>query len=181
MMGLWGLKHVEERANPDTVYRRKRIVYQIGNKDKLYWDARSKKNIKKSICWGTNFLSPLPHCTFLFSIRSEILLLFEDVIFNYWSRITTVKKRPPFTLFSPPPPKLPIKFLPVICSYLSFGLCLIVKAWKYGESIKAFYEHFWEPYMKAEGTSTTSLESAWRRRQKFCQSSWGVKEGFWRG
>jgi hypothetical protein len=34
MMGLWGLKHVEERANPDTVYRRKRIVYQVGNKDK---------------------------------------------------------------------------------------------------------------------------------------------------
>jgi hypothetical protein len=35
MMGLRGLKHVEERGNPDTVYRRKRIVYQVGNKDKL--------------------------------------------------------------------------------------------------------------------------------------------------
>jgi hypothetical protein len=43
MMGLWGLKHVEERGNPDTVYKRKRIVYQVGNKDKLYWDARSTK------------------------------------------------------------------------------------------------------------------------------------------
>jgi hypothetical protein len=32
MMGLWGLKHVQERGNPDTVYRRKRIVYQVGNK-----------------------------------------------------------------------------------------------------------------------------------------------------
>jgi hypothetical protein len=36
MMGLWGLKHVEERGKPDTVYRRKRIVYQVGNKDKIY-------------------------------------------------------------------------------------------------------------------------------------------------
>jgi hypothetical protein len=35
MTDLWGLKHVEERGNTDTVYRRKRIVYQDGNKDKL--------------------------------------------------------------------------------------------------------------------------------------------------
>jgi hypothetical protein len=35
MMGLWGLIHVEERGNPDTVYGRKRIVYQVGNKDKI--------------------------------------------------------------------------------------------------------------------------------------------------
>jgi hypothetical protein len=35
MMGLWGLKHVQERGNPDTVYRRKRIVYRVGNKDKI--------------------------------------------------------------------------------------------------------------------------------------------------
>jgi hypothetical protein len=34
MMGLLGLKHVEERGNTDTVYRRKRMVYQVGNKDK---------------------------------------------------------------------------------------------------------------------------------------------------
>jgi hypothetical protein len=27
------------KRNPNTVYRRKRIVYQVGNKDKLYWDA----------------------------------------------------------------------------------------------------------------------------------------------
>jgi hypothetical protein len=26
------VKHIEERGNPDTVYRRKRIVYQVGNK-----------------------------------------------------------------------------------------------------------------------------------------------------
>lgn len=39
-------------------------------------------DLEKGICLGTNFLSPLSHCTFLFSIRSEILL-FEDVIFNY--------------------------------------------------------------------------------------------------
>jgi hypothetical protein len=36
MMGLGGLKHVEEKGNPDAVYRQKRIVYQVGNKDKLY-------------------------------------------------------------------------------------------------------------------------------------------------
>jgi hypothetical protein len=35
MMGLWGLKYVEERGNPDTLYRRKRVVYQVGNKDKI--------------------------------------------------------------------------------------------------------------------------------------------------
>jgi hypothetical protein len=35
MMGLWGLKHVEERGNPDIVYRRKRIVYHVGNKYKI--------------------------------------------------------------------------------------------------------------------------------------------------
>jgi hypothetical protein len=27
MMGLWSLKHVEERGNSDAVYRRKRILY----------------------------------------------------------------------------------------------------------------------------------------------------------
>jgi hypothetical protein len=43
MMDLCGLKHVEERGNPDAVYRRKRIVYQVGNKDKIYRDARSTK------------------------------------------------------------------------------------------------------------------------------------------
>jgi hypothetical protein len=36
MMGRLGLKHGEERGNPGTVYRQKRIVYQVGNKDKLY-------------------------------------------------------------------------------------------------------------------------------------------------
>jgi hypothetical protein len=36
MMGLWGLKYIEEGGNPDTVYRRKRIVYQVGNKDKHF-------------------------------------------------------------------------------------------------------------------------------------------------
>jgi hypothetical protein len=35
MMGLWGLKYTEERGNPDIVYRRKRIVYKVGNKDKI--------------------------------------------------------------------------------------------------------------------------------------------------
>jgi hypothetical protein len=45
MMGLWDLKHVEERGKPGTVYRQKRIVYQVGNKDKLYWNTRSG-NIK---------------------------------------------------------------------------------------------------------------------------------------
>jgi hypothetical protein len=48
---LWGLKHVEERGNPDTVCRRKRIVYQVGNKDKLYWDARSTKYQEWETCY----------------------------------------------------------------------------------------------------------------------------------
>jgi hypothetical protein len=47
MMGLWGLKHVEERGNPNTVYRRKRIVYQVGNKDKInYTEMHGQQNIK---------------------------------------------------------------------------------------------------------------------------------------
>jgi hypothetical protein len=47
MMGLRGLKHVEERRNPDTVYRRKRIVYQVGNKDKInYTEMHGEQNIK---------------------------------------------------------------------------------------------------------------------------------------
>jgi hypothetical protein len=38
---------VEERGNPDTVYRRKRIVYQAGNKDKInYTEMHSQQNIK---------------------------------------------------------------------------------------------------------------------------------------
>jgi hypothetical protein len=50
MMGLLGLKHVEERGNPDTVYRRKRIVYQVGNKDKInYTEMHGQQNIKKSL------------------------------------------------------------------------------------------------------------------------------------
>jgi hypothetical protein len=47
-MGLRGLKNVEERGNPDTVYRRKRIVYQVGNKDKInYTEMHGQQNIKK--------------------------------------------------------------------------------------------------------------------------------------
>jgi hypothetical protein len=47
MMGLWGLKHVEERGNPGTVYRRKTIVYQVGNKDKInYTEMYGQQNIK---------------------------------------------------------------------------------------------------------------------------------------
>ena len=47
MMGLWGLKHVEERENPDTVYRRKRIVYKVGNKDKINsTEMHGQQNIK---------------------------------------------------------------------------------------------------------------------------------------
>jgi hypothetical protein len=49
-MGLWGLKYVEESGikNPDTVYRRKRLVYQVGNKDKInYTEMHGKQNIKK--------------------------------------------------------------------------------------------------------------------------------------
>jgi hypothetical protein len=47
MMGLWGLKHVEERGNRDTVYRRKRIVYQVGKKDKInYTEMQGQQNIK---------------------------------------------------------------------------------------------------------------------------------------
>jgi len=50
MMGLWGLKHVEERGNPDTVYRLKRIVYQVGNKDKInYTEMHGQQNIKNCI------------------------------------------------------------------------------------------------------------------------------------
>jgi hypothetical protein len=46
-MGLWGLKHVEERGNPDTVYRRKRIVYKVGNKDKInYTEMHGQHDIK---------------------------------------------------------------------------------------------------------------------------------------
>jgi hypothetical protein len=48
MMGLWGLKHVEEKGNPDTVYRRKRIVYQVGNKNKInYTEMHGQQDIKK--------------------------------------------------------------------------------------------------------------------------------------
>jgi hypothetical protein len=47
MMGLLALKHIEDRGNPDTVYRRKRIVYQIGNKDKInYTEMHGQQNIK---------------------------------------------------------------------------------------------------------------------------------------
>jgi hypothetical protein len=47
MMGLWGLKHVEEKENADTVYRSKRIVYQFKNKDKInYTEMHGQQNIK---------------------------------------------------------------------------------------------------------------------------------------
>jgi hypothetical protein len=76
MMGLWGLKHVEERGNPDTVYRQKRIVYQVGNKDKI-----NVQNIR--IITTSNY--NIPFCTTYEHCNGNSVHIFRFVLF-LWPR-----------------------------------------------------------------------------------------------